>query len=79
MAKFFLKPACKHLLPGQISQFQLFPVPLVDQVVAVQHFLRRLYTKIADGLSQRDPFCLVKIQDGIIQIQQQNLIHSLSS
>ena len=56
----------QHFGPGQRTQFQLFPVPLVDGVVQRKDILGGFYTKIPDGFGDGDPLSLVKIQDGIV-------------
>ena len=62
------KPVHQNFRPGHNPQFQLLPMPFVDLVVAVQHFLCRLHAELTDGLAQSDPLGLVKIQNGVVQV-----------
>ena len=48
-------------------------------MIAVQHMLIWFQAKLIQGLGQCNFLCLLKIQNGIVQVQKQKLKHDLFS
>lgn len=71
-----VEAAGQDLGPGQLPLLQQLPLLPVDLVVAVQHRRCGFDLKMPQGPGQSLPFRLLKVQQGIVKVQEYGSQHS---